>query len=78
MPLTITSIAVELRGAVAQDITALEIDGDPVAIAADRSWRHVVTVPPTTTVIAVTAIAPTRSQTRMVEIGSAAAPAAPG
>lgn len=78
MPISITSITVELQGMVAPDITSLEIDGTAVAIAANRSWQHQVIVPPTSTTVAVTAIAPKRRETRMVEIGSGAAPAAPG
>jgi ribosomal protein L11 len=78
MPLSITNITVELQGTVAPDITSLEIDGVDVTIASNRSWAHQVTVPPTSTTVAVTAIAPKRRETRMVEIGSGAAPAAPG
>lgn len=77
MPLSITTITVELRGRVAPDITSIEVDGSPIIIAADRSWSHSLAVPLSTSSVAITAIAPTRTETRLVEVGAGIAPAAP-
>lgn len=78
MPLTITSISVVLRGSVARDVTALEADGVAIAIAPDRSWSHQATVPSGTTTIALTTFAPTRRETRLIQIGGGSVGAAAG
>ena len=78
MPLTIPSITVTVHGAAAGDITAIDVDGTPLVIAGDRSWSADVTVPGTgTRIIAITAVGPTRRETRMVEVGTGSPPTAP-
>ena len=78
MPLSITTVTVTVHGTAAADITTVEVDGTPWTIAPDRSWSAAVTVPSSgTQTIAVTAIGPTRRETRMVEIGAGSPPLAP-
>ncbi len=70
MPVTITGLTVRLGGHVAADITTLEVNGNAVAIADDRTWTADITVPGGTTAVTVTAIGPTRIDARSVEIGN--------
>ncbi len=79
MSLTIPSITVTVHGTAAGDITTIDVDGTPLVIAGDRSWSADVTVPGTgTRLVAITAIGPTRRETRMVEVGAGSPPSAPG
>lgn len=70
MAVSITSLVVRLTGTVADDVTAVEIDGAAATIDAARTWSHEVAVLATGTVrhVAVTAIAPDRAETRLVAV----------
>lgn len=81
MPISITTVVVRLAGRAAADITAIEVDGAAVALAADKSWSTDITVPTGSTpaMIAVTASGPTRSETRLVAVSEGVpAPASMG
>lgn len=77
MPATLTTISVALEGRVAGDVTALDVDGSAVSIGADLSWRWSGVVPAGTTTVALTASAPTRRVTRMVELVRTDLPSGP-
>ncbi|HYE04245.1 MAG TPA: hypothetical protein VEL07_01880 [Planctomycetota bacterium] len=70
MAVSISSLVVRLTGTVASDVTAIEIDGAAVTIDPDRTWNHQVAVPVTGAIrhVAVTAIAPDRTETRLVAV----------
>ena len=74
MALTVSLISVTLDGTTAGDVTSLEIDGATVPILADRTWKWTGTVPTSATTVAITAIAPTRTVTRLVELAGTIAP----
>ncbi|MBA2481199.1 MAG: hypothetical protein H0V44_11100 [Planctomycetes bacterium] len=64
MALTISTISIRIAGRAAADITALEVDGVAVPIAADRSWSISLPAGPDARIVAMTATGPTRVITR--------------
>jgi hypothetical protein len=74
MAVNISDITVHLSGHVAADVLRLEIDGIATTIETDRTWTWSASVPGGTQTVTMVAISANRVQTRLIEIGSGAAP----
>jgi hypothetical protein len=72
--MAISAITVRLHGAVAPDITEVQITAPgaatPTVIATttSRAWTHDLAVPDGSVTIAVTAVGPTRQETRAITV----------
>ncbi|MDA3960213.1 MAG: hypothetical protein PF961_05450 [Planctomycetota bacterium] len=76
--MAVTQLDIELQGQVNRLVRSLRINGDTVALAADRSYRARISVPSSAaSVTLVATLADGSAQVRRLLLGHSAIPAAP-